>query len=277
MGTPYFPGCTLATKAKNYDTSGKAVAAALGMPLDELPDWQCCGATFPLATDNTMSLIAPARVLIQAEQTHADKVTTLCAICYNVLKRTEVSLRKHPEQLERINWFVSTDETTAGQTYTGKVQVTHFLQQLRDDLGWKALSERVTQPLKSLKVAPYYGCLLLRPPAEIGLDDPDQPTILADLLTALGAEPVDFPFKGECCGSYLAVNKPDVPAALSGTIVESAAKHGAQAIVTACPLCQYNLDVKHTLPVVYFTELMSAALGLGQIPILNSQLSKGAV
>jgi heterodisulfide reductase subunit B len=264
MGTPYFPGCTLATKAKNYDTSGKAVAAALGMPLDELPDWQCCGATFPLATDNTMSLIAPARVLIQAEQTHADKVTTLCAICYNVLKRTEVSLRKHPEQLERINWFVSTDETTAGQTYQGKVQVTHFLQQLRDDLGWKALSERVTQPLKGLKVAPYYGCLLLRPPAEIGLDDPDQPTIMADLLTALGAEPVDFPFKGECCGSYLAVNKPDVPAALSGTIVESAAKHGAQAIVTACPLCQYNLDVKHTLPVVYFTELIAAALGLGE-------------
>jgi len=247
------------------------------MPLDELPDWQCCGATFPLATDNTMALIAPTRVLIQAEQTHADKVTTLCAICYNVLKRTEVSLRKHPEQLERINWFVSTDETTAGQTYTGKVRVTHFLQQLRDDLGWRTLAEKVTQPLKGLKVAPYYGCLLLRPPAEIGLDDPDQPTILADLLTALGAEPVDFPFKGECCGSYLAVNKPDVPAALSGTIVESAAKHGAQAIVTACPLCQYNLDVKHMLPVVYFTELMSAALGLGQIPILNSQLSKGAV
>jgi heterodisulfide reductase subunit B len=140
MGIPYFPGCTLATKAKNYDTSGKAVAAALGMPLDELPDWQCCGATFPLATDNTMSLIAPARVLIQAEQTGADKVTTLCAICFNVLKRTEVSLRKHPEQLERINWFVSTDETTAGQTYTGKVKVTHFLHQLRDDLGWKALA-----------------------------------------------------------------------------------------------------------------------------------------
>jgi heterodisulfide reductase subunit B len=122
-----------------------------------------------------------------------------------------------------------------------------------------------------LKVAPYYGCLLLRPPAEIGLDDPDQPVILADLLAALGAEPVDFPFKCECCGSYLAVNKPDVPTALSGTIVESAAKHGAQAIVTACPLCQYNLDIKHTLPVVYFTEVIAAALGLGQLSITNFQ------
>ena len=268
MGTPYFPGCTLSTKAKNFDQSGRAVAEALGLPLDELPDWQCCGATFPLAVDNTMALVAPARILIQAEQIHADKVTTLCAICYNVLKRTETTLRKHPEQLDRINWFVSTDETTAGQTYSGKVQVTHFLQQLRDDLGWKALGEKVTQPLKGLKIAPYYGCLLLRPPAEIGLDDPDAPIILADLITALGAEPVDWPFKGECCGSYLAVNKPEVPTALSGTIVESAAKHGAQAIVTACPLCQYNLDVKQKglsrgVPVVYFTQLVAVALGLG--------------
>jgi len=277
MGTPYFPGCTLATKAHNYDASGKAVAAALGLPLDELPDWQCCGATFPLATDNTLALIAPTRVLIQAEQTGADKVTTLCAICFNVLKRTEFSLRKHPEQLERINWFVSTDDTSAGQTYTGKVRVTHFLQQLRDDLSWKAVSEKVTQPLTGLKVAPYYGCLLLRPPAEIGLDDPDQPAILADLVKALGAEPVDFPFKGECCGSYLAVNKPDVPSALSGTIVESAAKNGAHAIVTACPLCHYNLDVKHTLPVYYFTELMAAALGISEISNFKSQMSKSAV
>lgn len=104
--------------------------------------------------------------------------------------------------------------------------------------------------------------------AEIGLDDPDQPTILADLIKAVGAEPVDFPFKGECCGSYLAVNKPDVPMALSGTIVENAAKHGAQAIITACPLCQYNLDVKQRdssrgVPVLYFTQLLAVALGLG--------------
>ncbi len=268
MGIPYFPGCTLATKAKNYDVSGRAVAAALDMPLDELADWQCCGATFPLATDNTMALIAPARILIQAEQTRADKLTTLCAICYNVLKRTETALHKHPEQLERINWFVSTDDTTAGQTYQGRVRVTHFLQLLRDDLGWKSLAARVTQPLKGLKVAPYYGCLLLRPPSEIGLDDPDAPVILADLIAALGAEPVDFPFKGECCGSYLAVNKPDVPTALSGTIVDSARKNGAQAIVTACPLCQYNLDIKQKgagagVPVLYFTQLLAVALGLG--------------
>jgi heterodisulfide reductase subunit B len=273
MGTPYFPGCTLSTKAKNFDVSGRAVAQALEMPLDELADWQCCGATFPLSTDNSMALIAPARILIQAEQQGA-QLATLCAICYNVLKRTETALRKNPEQLERINWFISTDATTEGLTYKSQVKVVHFLQMLRDDLGWNALKQKVESAngqnrVKGLKIAPYYGCLLLRPPAEIGLDDPDAPVILSDFLRALGAEPVEFPFQGECCGSYLAVSKPDVPEALSGTIVEQAARAGAQAIVTACPLCQYNLDKRAAaertsakIPVLYFTQLLAVALGL---------------
>ncbi len=274
MGTPYFPGCTLSTKAHNFDVSGRAAAEALNMPLAELPDWQCCGATFPLASDNTMGLIAPARILIQAEQA-GDRLATLCAICYNVLKRTQAALKRWPEQLDRINWFVSTDSTTEGLTYAGRVRVVHLLEMLRDDLGWPALAERVTSatgaanPVKGLKIAPYYGCLLLRPPAEMALDDPDSPTILADFLRALGGEPVTFPFQNECCGSYLAVSKPDVPDALSGTIVEQAARAGAQAIVTACPLCQYNLDKRSAasraaqrIPTLYFTQLLSAALGL---------------
>ncbi len=284
MGTPYFPGCTLSTKARNFDVSGRAAAEALNMPLVELPDWQCCGATFPLAADNTMALIAPARILIQAEQ-QGERLATLCAICYNVLKRTQAALQRQPDQLERINWFVSTDSTTAGLTYKGRVRVVHLLEMLRDDLGWPALAERVKaatdggNPVKGLKIAPYYGCLLLRPPAEMALDDPDAPTILAEFLYALGAEPVAFPFQSECCGSYLAVSQPDVPEALSGTIVEHAARAGAQAIVTACPLCQYNLDRRSAagagsragaqpghpaarIPTLYFTQLLSAALGL---------------
>lgn len=275
MGVPYFPGCTLSTKAKNFDVSGRAVAAALGLALDELPDWQCCGATFPLSADNSMALIAPARILIQAEQ-QGDRLATLCAICYNVLKRTEVALHKHPEQLERINWFVSTDATTEGLTYKAKVKVVHFLEMLRDDLGWAALQQKIESAdapnrVKGLKIAPYYGCLLLRPPAEIGLDDPEAPTLLSDFLRALGAQPVEFPFQGECCGSYLAVSQPDVPQALSGTIVEQAARAGAQALVTACPLCQYNLDKRAAearasakLPILYFTQLLAVALNLPQ-------------
>jgi heterodisulfide reductase subunit B len=264
MGVPYYPGCTLSTKAKGFDRSGRAVSAALGMDLVELPEWQCCGATFPLATDNSLALIAPTRVLHQAEQT-GEQVAALCAICYHVLKRTQTALARDPEMLERINWFTE-------QEYQAKVRVVHFLEILRDDLGWEALAERVTHPLTGLRAAPYYGCLLLRPYEEIGLDDPEAPSILHDLLRVLGAEPVDFPHNIECCGSYLTVKEPAVSETLSREIVASAREHGAEVIVTTCPLCQFNLDYPQReteygrsgeeIPVVYFTQLMAMALGL---------------
>jgi heterodisulfide reductase subunit B2 len=266
MSPAYFPGCTLSTKAAGYDISGRAVARALGMTLEELPEWQCCGATFPLATNNSMALIAPTRLLAQAKNA-SDHVTTLCAICFHVLRRTQSALQRQPEILERINWFTE-------EPYDGSVRVSHFLELLRDDLTWPKLKEQVTRPLTGLKVAPYYGCLLLRPQNEIGLDDSDQPSILHDLLAALGCEVIDFPYQVECCGSYLAVSKPDLPQKLSKEILASARQHGAQALATACPLCQFNLDFPQrpevpagssdTLPVFYFTQLMAVALGLEQ-------------
>ncbi len=273
MATPYFPGCTLSTKARNFDASGRAAAAALGLELVELPDWQCCGATFPLATDNTMALIAPTRILLQA-QAQGERLATLCAICYHVLKRTNAVLAAQPAQLERINWFVGADSTSAGQAYRGRVKVLHLLEMLRDELGWARLAERVAaapgpNPVAGLRAAPYYGCLLLRPPSEMALDTPDAPVLLTDFLRALGAQPVEFPFMTECCGSYLAVSKPEVPGTLSAAILEQAARAGAQALVTACPLCQYNLDKRAAagpaaarLPVLYFTQLLAAALRL---------------
>ncbi len=263
MGIPYFPGCTLSTTAKNYDTSGRAVAKSLGMELEELSEWQCCGATFPLTLDDSMSLIAPTRILYQAQQA-GERVTTLCAICFNVLRRSQALLDRDPEMLDRIKWFTE-------QEYSG-VEVTHFLGILRDDLGWDNLAKLVVRPLKGLRVAPYYGCLLLRPYDEVGLDDPENPTIMHDLVRALGAEPVDFPYNTECCGSYLTVKEPQVSETLSTDIVGSARGHEAQVIVTACPLCQFNLDYPqreteagHTgkeIPVLYFTQLMAIALGL---------------
>ncbi|MBN1537230.1 MAG: CoB--CoM heterodisulfide reductase iron-sulfur subunit B family protein [Anaerolineales bacterium] len=264
MSIAYFPGCTLSTKATGYDISGRAVAQALGMPLEELPEWQCCGATFPLATENSMALIAPTRLLAQVEKV-GGKVTTLCAICFHVLRRSQNFLENHPEMLDRINWFTE-------EPYSGKATVTHFLEILRDELTWKGLSEKVNTPLKGLRVAPYYGCLLLRPPTEIKMDDPENPTILHECLTALGCDVVDFPYQSECCGSYLAVSKPDLPEKLAGEITASARRHGAQALVTACPLCQFNLDYPQRakdqawnggqIPVLYFTQLMAVALGL---------------
>ncbi len=263
MAIPYFPGCTLSTKANGYDRSGRAVAQALGLEFQELDEWQCCGATFPLATDNAMALIAPTRLLRQAQEA-GGQVTTLCAVCFHVLRRTQNFLQGHPDALERINWFTE-------EPYLGNVRVTHFLELLRDQLTWENLRAKVAQPLKGLRVAPYYGCLLLRPQSEICLDDPDDPHILHDCLAALGCEVITFPYQSECCGSYLAVNKPEVPQQLAQDILASAQRHGAQAIVTACPLCQYNLDYPQQsvsgwalkpLPVLYFTQLMAVALGL---------------
>jgi len=268
MGIPYFPGCTLSTKAKNYDRSARAVARTVGLELEELPEWQCCGATFPLMLDDSMALIAPTRILYQAQQA-GGRVTTLCSICFNVLRRSQALLERDEEMLDRINWFTEQD-------YEGNVYVAHFLELLRDDLGWEEgpapLAKHVKRPLTGLKAAPYYGCLLLRPYDEIGLDDPENPRILHDLLRALGAEPVDFPYNVECCGSYLMVKDPEVPETLSQEIVTSAGEHGADVVVTACPLCQFNLDYPQResagtrtgsrIPVVYFTQLMAVALGL---------------
>ena len=264
MAVAYFPGCTLSTKASGYDRSGRAAAGALGLALAELPEWQCCGATFPLSVDNALALVAPTRLLLEG-QAAGNHMTTLCAVCFHVLRRTQNFLERHPDVLDRINWFTE-------QPYLGRTRVSHFLELLRDELTWEALRSRVVHPLSKLRAAPYYGCLLLRPQAEIGLDNPEDPTILHDCLEALGCQAVEFPYQSECCGSFLAAQQPDLADQLSREILASARRAGAQAVVTACPLCQYNLDYQQRkdarssegqpLPVLYFTQLMAAALGL---------------
>lgn len=268
----YYPGCTLSTKGRGYDASGRAVAKALGLELEELQDWNCCGATFPLAMDNLLAMTGPTQVLVEA-RAHSDRLVTLCAICYNVLKRTNHFLQSDDEKRDRINYFIEAD-------YGGDLRVQHFLEILRDELGFEALKQRVDlarketgKSLEGLKVAPYYGCLLLRPEKELQLDNAEDPRILEDLLAAIGCDPVDFSHRVECCGSYLLVTSPDLAADMSYAVLQSAAHNGAHLLVTACPLCQYNLDHKQAemarqhpgftpLPVLYFTQLMGLALGL---------------
>jgi heterodisulfide reductase subunit B len=262
---PYFPGCTLSTKAVGFDVAGRAAAEALGFELVELSQWNCCGATFPLATDNELALVGPTRILINAQR-EGTRLAALCSICYNVLKRTAGFLQENEEKRERINLFVE-------DAYAGEVQVLHLLEILRDELGFESLSERIASPLEGLRCAPYYGCLLLRPQNEIGLDDPDEPTILHDLLASLGCEVVDFPNKAECCGSYLTVSAAAAAEELAYTILRSARREGAEMVVTSCPLCQFNLDYRQAemdkkhpdfapLPVLYFTQVLGIALGL---------------
>ncbi len=267
MKVSYFPGCTLNTTGKGFDNAVRASAAAVGLELVELAEWNCCGATFPLIVDNMLELAAPAHVLVSAQdEGTSETLTTACTTCYNVLKRTDRFMRDHEEERERIEAFIEAE-------FKGQVEVKDILHVLRDDIGFETIAERVQRPLKGLKVAAYYGCMVLRPPDEVAYDDPDNPTSLGDLMTALGATAIDFSHKNECCGAYLAVSAPDVTREMVYTILRSAQAAGADAIATNCPLCQFNLDKQQAeirktyagyepIPIFYFSQLMGLALGL---------------
>ncbi|MCS6817048.1 MAG: CoB--CoM heterodisulfide reductase iron-sulfur subunit B family protein [Acidobacteriota bacterium] len=263
----YYPGCTLRTVAQTFDLSAKAVAAALDIELVELTDFTCCGGLFPQTTDNLMSLLAPARVLVHAQRTDpAQRLMTLCTFCYNTLKRTHYTLAQDAQKRAIVSEYLE-------EPYRAEVRVVHLLEVLRDDIGYEAISQKIAangavQALQGARVAPYYGCLLLRPSDEIGMDDPEQPTILEDLLHTLGCTVVDFPWKTECCGSFLSVSKPELARQCSQTIVQRATQLGAEMLVTTCPLCSYNIAYmgpNHTaMTVAYFTQLLGLALGLDQ-------------
>lgn len=255
----YYPGCTLHERAREYDTSGRASARALGIHLEEMPDWTCCGTVFPLTTVDLVGLVAPVRTLAEARRQGHDEIVTLCSFCYNVLKRANHAMKNGAAERRRINAYLADEDYPE---YSGETEVLHLLEVLRDRLGFDALKERVRRPLEGMRVAPYYGCLLLRPGPEIGMDDPESPAILEDLLGALGCDVVEFPHKVECCGSYIGISAPDVARQVSGEILEMAHQMGADTLALACPLCAYNLGELHPdrVSVLYFTEILARAM-----------------
>jgi heterodisulfide reductase subunit B len=255
----YFPGCSLRTTAKDFDASAKACAHALGFELKEMQGWLCCGAVFSNVADNLMTQAGPNRILARA-RTEGDTLVTLCAGCFNVLKRTGLQAERDSIKQGQINAFNE-------EAFTGGVSVLHFLEVLRDRVGFDIIREAVKTPLQGLPVGAYYGCLLLRPFAEMNFDDPHRPSVLEHLLSSLGCVPVDYPLRTECCGSYLGVSSPEKSGPLSAGIVQSARSSGAKILAVSCPLCKYNLEVSQSpdsefLPVVYFTQLLGLALGL---------------
>jgi heterodisulfide reductase subunit B len=265
MKIPYFPGCTLNTTAKGFDNSLRASAQVLGVELAELPEWNCCGATFPLLTDNVLDLSGPARVLVAARDV-GERLAVACTTCYNVLRRTNLAIRADEDKREKLNFFIEAE-------YEGDLKVLDVLQILRDEVGFEKIAQMVKKSLAGLKAAAYYGCMVLRPAAEVAYDDPENPRALDELLIALGADAVDYPHKGECCGAYLAVKSSEATAEMTYTILSSAQKNGAQLMVTNCPLCQFNLDKQQVemgrrhagyepIPVFYFAQLLGVALGL---------------
>lgn len=264
MKIPYYPGCTLNTFAKSFDESARDAALAIGFEMAELKQWNCCGATFPLTPDNLIALSAPAKVLSNAGK-EGDTLTTLCSVCYNVLKRTNKVMRDNKEKRTTINGFIE-------EEYDGGVNVLHFLEVLRDKIGFDKVKAAVKRPLTGIKTGAYYGCMLLRPFEDMGIDNAERPTVFENLLKALGAEPVEFPNRIECCGAHLAMNNEEVVTKLSGNVMTSAVGSGAELIVTSCPLCQYNLEKSQDkvaaetpgyagVPVIYFTQALGLALG----------------
>ena len=257
----YYPGCTLKTKAKDLDRYGRACAEALGVTLEEIENWQCCGAVYPQASDEIATKLSAIRALDAAKQ-KGQKLLTLCSACHHVIKRVNHDMQTDDNLRLKANNYLQLDEP-----YLGEAEVVHYLEMLRDEVGFDNLKKAVKKPLKGVKIAAYYGCLLLRPSGVMAFDNPECPTIIEDFIKAIGATPVIYSQRNECCGGYVALE--DRPAAQKrvDAIVKNAADAGAQMIVTACPLCMYNLDhnaTAHRLPVKYFTELLCRALGLDE-------------
>jgi heterodisulfide reductase subunit B len=267
MKVSYYPGCTLKTKAKNLDDAAMASMAALGIELEELPRWNCCGAVHSLADDDLIHQVAPVRDLIRVKEQGRDKVLTLCSMCYNSLARANELMREDEEKRETINLFM--DEEI---DYAGEVEVVHFLNFLKDEIGWDKLRRQVKIPLDGLKVAPYYGCTLQRP-RNVAIEPPGRFELMTQFLEALGATAVHFPAADLCCGSYQILGNPDAAKDAASTILDQAKKVGAEALVLSCPLCEFNLGKKQRvlfkeerimkmIPTFYLTQLLAIALGL---------------
>ena len=256
MKFSYYPGCTLRNKAIDLDTYARKSAEALGFQLEELETWQCCGGVYPLGADEIASKLPSVRALNAAKEKNQDLVA-VCSACYHVLKRVNDDMTNVSDIQTRANNYMELSEP-----YKGETQVLHFLEVLRDRIGFDELKKKVVNPLTGRKIGAYYGCLLLRPSAVLAFDDPENPTIMEDFIRALGAEPVIYPYRNECCGGYISIKDKDTSKAMCDRITESAAGFEADCLVTACPLCKYNLNKSDKLPVVYFTELLAEALGL---------------
>ncbi len=260
MRTFYYPGCTLPDKARDFDTSARAACELLGIELDEMERWVCCGSAFKLDRTNVMQHLAPIRNLAEVHK-EGGRLMTLCVFCYNSLKRANYAFLEAPDRHDVVNDFIDSD-------YDGKVQVVHLLEMLKDEVSFEAIAEKVKRPLTGLKVAVFYGCLLLRPQEEIGFEDPENPSVLERLFEALGAEVVPYPHRLECCGSYLSLKDPEHTTSCVTSILEAAVAGGANAIVTSCPMCNFNFEFfggdlvsRNQIHTFYFTELLALALG----------------
>jgi len=264
----YYPGCSLKGNSKHYEESILPVFRELGLPLEELEDWNCCGATAYFSVDDLMATAICGRNLSLAEKKQKNIIAP-CAGCYLTLKKANKVLQGNSDKARKIHQALE----KAGCPYQGNIDVKHPLEVLIEDIGLDRIKERVRYRLTGLKVACYYGCQLVRPYTDF--DDPDYPTKLDQLMAAIGAEPVPYSAKTRCCGGSLTGTIEEVGKRLNFILLKEAKRRGADAIVTLCPLCQFNLEILQdkmlkdygedvTMPVLYFSQLMGLAFGLAK-------------
>jgi heterodisulfide reductase subunit B2 len=264
----YYPGCSLHGTSPEYDESLKAVVAALGIALAEIPDWNCCGASSGHMVNHELAVALPARNLALAESQGFDRVLAPCAACYNRLLVAHQTLQEDEDLAGRMPDILGRDFENS----VGVLSAVQLLHELRDGISARVAGAPIERNLMGeVKLASYYGCLLVRPASVAGGDDVEQPMFMDDVVAACGAQPVDWNMKVECCGGAYGVSRSSSVVRLGRAIVEDARKAGAEAIVVACPLCHTNLDLRQKamesrgappLPIVYITEIVGLALGL---------------
>ena len=260
----YYPGCSLHSTAAEYDHTVRAVAEVLELDLVEPPGWVCCGSSPAHSSDHTLATVLPMRTLATVEQMGLDVVTAPCSACFARMKAAAYTVAHDREMAKEV-------EAELGYTYRGTVEVQHLVDTLVDRAGLDKIEAGVKKPLAGLKVACYYGCLVTRPPKMTGAEHPEYPTKMDDVLRALGAEPVDWSYKTDCCGGALSLTQTPLALELTKKILQNARDCGADVVAAVCPLCHVNLDARQgqmeldfQLPVLYLTQLMALASGLGE-------------
>jgi heterodisulfide reductase subunit B len=264
MKIGFYPGCSLEGSARDYNESVFALAKAFDMDPEQVPDWNCCGATAAHNLNKELSLALPARILATAEKNNMEEIVVPCAACYSRLVVTQHELRKDPERKNRISEVIEMD-------YRGTSRLLNVVEWITKYIVPK-LDGRITKPFNH-KVACYYGCLLVRPNKILNYDRAEDPQTMDEVMRKIGAEPVYYPYKTECCGAGFSVSRTDIVSRLSGKIIEDAEHRGAEAMIVACPMCHSNLDMRRPdinkawkqdfkLPVMFVTQAIGLAIGL---------------
>jgi heterodisulfide reductase subunit B2 len=262
----YFPGCSLEKIALSYHLSALETTQKLGIKLTELEDWNCCGATAYFHVDELLAYTLSARNLAMAEKVGSEVVAP-CSACYKNMYFTNVHLNEDPDLADHVNEALQEDNLS----YSGRVTVKHLLEVFANDISAEEIKSKIIYPLSGLKVAAYYGCQILRPKKDH--EDVEQPRYFEDLMSAIGATPVDFPLKLTCCGGSLLISSRPAAYSMIHNLLYDAQRAQADVIATACPLCQVNLEcyqqqvnqefgTKFSIPVVYFTQLIGLAMGI---------------